>query len=388
MHTKLRIVLVVAVFITASLFGVFWFQRYLLRSKASAAPPTASFAIDAINTDGSFDLVLLVNPHSTPFGAFDLTFSYDATKVSTDAAHMFSHLMPLSDLILGAGTGVNITNHTVRVVAARSTMYTGEEAIRMVKVTFYKKSSAALPLDFTWDPASVSQFEKVSLSYSGPTLSATPIPNTPIPTSIQPTSAFNLLTPVPTIMGTPLNDAATTSITEGDHLLYINSIASYPAPFRYEQPIRLERGTYHLTLDAKVFVRRGRGMVVALVCNEASCGTKMRNQTFYVSPPFPLKGEYSEFTDTITVPDSADYKEYMLRIFCEDGSECELSKISLEDAWGSERVTNGDFSQVQQMSDPRKQPSSWAADSTAVLYGSVDPAFGHNGSLMINNSIK
>lgn len=177
----------------------------------------------------------------------------------------------------------------------------------------------------------------------------------------------------------PTGDANATTVPESTNFLYINSIASYPAPFRYEQPIKLEKGTYHLTLDAKVYVRRGRGMVVALMVG---------NQVFYVTPPFPAKADFSEFTDTVTITDAVDNKQMLLRIYCEDGSECEVNKISLEDAWGSERVINSDFADVQQMIDPRKQPTSWEVDSTANLYGSVDPAFGHNGSLMINNSAK
>jgi len=40
------------------------------------------------------------------------------------------------------------------------------------------------------------------------------------------------------------------------------------------------------------------------------------------------------------------------------------------------------------MSDPRSQPAEWEVDATANMYGSIDPAFGVNGALMINNPVK
>lgn len=180
----------------------------------------------------------------------------------------------------------------------------------------------------------------------------------------------------------------TTPITERKDLLYINSIASYPSPFRYEQTFKLEKGTYSLRIGAKVYIRKGRGMSISLICNEDTCGEKKKNQTMYVSPIFPVKAEFSEMTGTITIPDNADYKEYLLRVYCEDGSECEIDYISLEDAWGSQRVHNDNFAETQKMIDPRKQPSSWTVDATANMYGSVDPATGKNGALMINNPAK
>jgi hypothetical protein len=108
----------------------------------------------------------------------------------------------------------------------------------------------------------------------------------------------------------------------------------------------------------------------------------------YVSPAFPVKDEFSEMTNTFIIPDDADGKQYLVRIFCEDGSECDIDYVSLEDAWGSQRILNTQFDGVQTVSDPRKQPTSWVIDATANLYGDVDPTFGVHGALMINNSAK
>ena len=211
---------------------------------------------------------------------------------------------------------------------------------------------------------------------------------TATPGIVQPTSAFKNNSSYPPGVGGVQPDGASTTITEQKDLLYINSIGSYPAPFRYEQSLKLEKGVYSLLIGAKLFVKRGRGMILALMCNEASCGAKKLGEFMYSSLSFPLKNEYSEMSDKITIPDDADNKEFLLRIFCEDGSECDIDYISLEDAWGSQRIKNTHFTEFEKMSDPRKQPVSWQVDSTANLYGSVDPAFGKNGALMINNPAK
>ena len=200
------------------------------------------------------------------------------------------------------------------------------------------------------------------------TITVTPV----VPTIIQPTG----------LVGT------TAPISEGKDLLYVNSIATYQSPFRYEQSIELEQGKYRLSVGAKMYVRRGRGMTVALICNDTSCGTKKKNDILFSSPVFPKKEEFSEMISNIVIPGDENKKKYVLRVFCEDGSECDIDYISLEDDWGSERVINSHFADIQTITDPRKQPVSWEVDATANLYGSVDPAFGVHGALMINNSAK
>jgi hypothetical protein len=167
--------------------------------------------------------------------------------------------------------------------------------------------------------------------------------------------------------------------------LYINSIASYQSPFRYEQELKLQAGAYNLKMGAKVYVKRGRGLVLVLICNDTTCGDKKKGASVYTSPVFPAKKEFSEMIGSVGIPSESNY---ILRIFCEDGSECELDYISLEDVWGSERIVNMQFQSVDTKVDPRKQPANWEIDDAANLYGSVDPAFGKNGALMINNSIK
>ena len=416
MRKNIRVIIIIAVLISASLFGTYWIQQYLQNSRASAAPPTASFVIagSKVKPGDSFDLTVQINPNLTPFFAFDVAFVYDPAKVSlknTDPATILSNITPLStkgngvvdvNLLTGAGsTSIDTTSHTIHITAIRATgagdPFMGRDSFKMVKISFVMNQGQSLPLNFNWAEGG-SAFEKINLNYTGEEPTATPGPtgippadvltSTPIPGVIQPTLAFNLLTPVPTIMGGRGQEGSTTEITERDDLLYINSIASYQSPFRYEQPIKLEKGTYTLLINAKVYVQRGRGMVIALICNETSCGAKKKNEVLYVSPSFPVKSVFSQLQDTVAITDDADNKQLILRVFCEDGSECEIDTISLEDAWGSERIANPDFAEVQKISNSRKQPSSWEFDATANLYGSVDPAFGKNGALMINNSIK
>ncbi len=416
MKNTIRTSLIGISLITAVVVGGWWIQQYLARSRASATAPTLSFSIEGpkVEPGDPFELYLAVNPNLTPFFSFDIAFSYDPTKVSLKE----EKIIPLStrnngtvDVQLLSGptsTHFDTANHTVRITGMRDTgasdPFNGRDIIKLVKIPFVMNAGQTLPLEFTWidpDPAKITisdSFEKKNLNYTGeqPTPTKTPdeisavdVPtSTPAPGVVQPTKAYNALTPVPTIMGSRGQDGATTKITEGKDLLYINSIASYQSPYRYEQTIKLEKGVYSIKIGAKIYVRKERGVVVAVLCNETTCGTKKKNDMMYVSPVFPVKTEFSEMPDSFTIPDNADGKLYTVRVFCEDGSECELDYISLEDAWGSERLKNNSFAETQTVSDPRTQPASWAIDTTAQVYGSIDPLFGNKGALMINNSAK
>ena len=142
-----------------------------------------------------------------------------------------------------------------------------------------------------------------------------------------------------------------------------------------------------MSVGAKVLVNRGRGLVVALICNDDTCGGgKKRNDLVFVTHRFPVFDYFSEMQQKITIPADGDQKNYLVRIFCEDGSECDIDYLQLEDAWGTDRMLNSQFATAQSMTDPRKQPSGWLVDITANLYGSVDPSQGNKGALMINNS--
>jgi hypothetical protein len=231
-------------------------------------------------------------------------------------------------------------------------------------------------------------FDDYSLTCYKPDVSVGPIdvptatPKPGVTTGPSPTKGP---TPTPVIGGAGA-EATTTSILSRGDTLYINSLVAYPAPFRYEQPIKLERGDYMLTLDAIVHVKRGSGLVLVLQCNEATCGTYKKNDVIFRTPTFPQKTEFSEYQQNVSIVDGPADKSLILRVFCEDGSECEIDKISLEDAWGSERVKNPQFAEFQKASDPRIQPNSWEIDATANMFGSVDKAMGTYGSLLINNS--
>lgn len=334
--------------------------------------------------------------------------------------------------------------------------FIGNTPIPLVKIAFTMEASAVLPLEFKWntslsktdlpapDTLAVENFIYTGIDPTGTTgptgpppigvPSATPKPGAP--TLPAPTSTYVQcgadrcqtgffcyyppvsdcyegetctdmvavpyckqkdgkleLTPTPPLGGSG-TVGSTTRVDARKDTLYINSIVSYPAPLRYEQTLKLEKGSYTLVVWAKMYVKKGTGLVIVVQCGEQSCGTNAQgkalkmNDVAYRTPTFPLKVEFSELKQSFTVPDSGDSKKYVLRIYCEDGSECELDYVSLEDQWGSERVKNPQFAEVQSMIDPRLQPSSWDVDSTANMYGSIDPAFGVNGALMINNPAK
>ena len=240
-------------------------------------------------------------------------------------------------------------------------------------------------------PQSSGSFDDFKLTCFKPGDSVGPIGaggSTPIPSTSAPTPAYNPLTPIPPIMGQAGKEGTSTPIRENTDLLYINSIATYASPFRYEQAVTLHKGTYSLLVGAKIYVRKGRGVAMVVVCNEATCGAKKKDQLMYVSPIFPVKADFSEMAGSFTIPDDADNKQYIFRIFCEDGSECELDYISLEDAWGSQMLKNNHFGVAKQYTDAREEPTGWTEDATADFYGSVNNNYGYKGALMINNSAK
>ncbi|MCX6730518.1 MAG: hypothetical protein NTZ55_01595 [Candidatus Roizmanbacteria bacterium] len=314
-------------------------------------------------------------------------------------------IIPISDdvKILTNSTRVDTVTHTVQVMGIRQTTnnnpFMGNAPISLVKVLFNMNTDSKLPVSFKWNDTSRTSLpdtiEKKNLDYTGiqPTVSApgtvtTPIlvaTTTPVPgVTTRPTPTRG---PSPTpVIGGAGAEATTTDILPRTDTLYINSLVLYQAPFRYEQAIKLERGDYVLTLDAIAHVKRGPGLVVALICNETSCGTYKNGAVVYKTPTFPQKSGFSEYQGKISIVDGIADKELMLRIFCEDGSECEIDRISIEDAWGSERLKNSQFSDFKQLSEPRIQPNTWEIDSTANTFGSIDKTMGVFGSLLINNS--
>ncbi|MCX6732097.1 MAG: hypothetical protein NTV98_00980 [Candidatus Roizmanbacteria bacterium] len=386
----------------------YWVQQYLRGTKASSVP-VAQFALPdgaTISPGNPFELILQINPNLKTFYSFDLSFVYDQTKVSpTDAANAANMIIPVTDdiKILTNNTHVDPVTHTVQVMGIRQTTnntpFMGNAPISLVKVLFNMNPDSKLPVSFAWNDTSRTSLpdtiEKKNLDYTGvqpivgatgtstnPVLVATTTPVPGVTTRPTPTRGPS---PTPVIGGAGA-EAETTAILERTDTLYINSLVLYQAPFRYEQSVKLERGDYVLTLDAIAHVKRGPGLVLALLCNEAVCGTYKKNDIIFKTPTFPLKSSFSEYQGKISIVDGPADKELLLRIFCEDGSECEIDRISIEDAWGSERLKNSQFADFKQISEPRIQPNTWEIDSTANMYGSIDKTMGVFGSLLINNS--
>lgn len=402
MQQKIRIITIVVVLGITTVGAVFWFQKYLLRSQAASAP-IASFAIaegKKVLPGDSFDLVVQINPNLKRFYSFDLSFAFDPAKVMPkNEIDLLSNITSASSdvnlLTNGTSMTVSVTSHQgkVRVSGIRNTgngdPFIGNTPIPLVKVSFIMKADATLPFEFTWDATSKTDLPPPD-SLVVENLNYTGIDTTGSPTGIPPVIPT---TPPGNSISAPLGGGegtvgTTTPISERKDLLYINSIVTYQSPFRYEQSVQLEKGTYSFAIGAKVWEKRGSGMVVALICNETTCGDKKKNEFMFSTPQFPLKTVFSEMKQTITIPDNADNKQFLLRVFCEDGSECEIDYISIEDAWGSQRLRNPQFESGGQMSDPRSQPADWEVDATANMYGSIDPVFGVNGALMINNPVK
>ncbi len=451
MEKKIRIITIaVVLFISAALL-IYWFNQYKQRSKASTIP-TVQFDFPAgtqISAGQPFDLLVEINPHLTTFYSFNLTFTYDVNKVAPkDLTNLMGNITAAPQVTLlttGTSTSIATGSGIIKISGIRQTgggdPFMGPNPIPLATVSFIMKPGATLPFSFKWDAtpqanmtSATDTVDRQDLTYTGlvptaiPTVSGVPpvgVPtSTPVPSIVpspvvcggktcpagmvcyQPTSVcpvgqacpFVVVQPqcvtptaVPTptsVIGGPGAEATTTSISARADTLYINSISTYPAPFRYEQPIKLEKGNYNLTMGAKVWVKKGSGLVLVLQCNEATCGSKKQNDIVFKTLTFPVKPDFSELSTTISIPDEISNHQLVMRIFCEDGSECEIDYISIQDVWGSERVLNPQFAETQQLSDPRKQPSSWQVDATANLYGSIDPAFGNNGALMINNPAK
>lgn len=467
MHIKLKILTIIITLGLAVWFGVNWFVDYQRRSKASAAPPTVMLQIAnaaQVAPGSPFDLIFAVNPNSTPFYSFNVTFTFDPTKVAlADPANAEANIERMKEDIIITKRVVSATDNTIQIQGLRQgAPFIGGTTIEVAKISLVMKEGATLPLDFTWKDSTsldVSPIEKKNMSYNGqptPTTAptgvgpigvptATPVPAsgggggttptaTPVPIRcgnlLCPSGQSCLTFPQPTctpqgicgeappprcsgsggipidpvtgqpiggfggstgggpkpVMGTAGPVALTTKIFHRSDRLYINSLTTYPAPFRYEQTMKLEKGEYSLVVGGRVFVQRGAGMVIGIICDEPTCGSKKKNEFMYVSPRFPEKAEYSEMREKFSIPSDGDKKQYMLRVFCEDGSECDIDYIQLEDAWGSDRVKNPQFAEVDNTNNLRIQPQSWEFDETANLYGSVDPAGGNNGALVINNS--
>lgn len=422
MQKNIRIGIILLIGGVAIVGGVYWVQKYLLRSRASTNP-IATFAIAGdkkIAPGDAFDLLLQVNPNSKPFYTFDLTFTFDTLKIIPKYADsLMSNIVTASGdiqlLVNNTSFTIDTANHQakVRVKGLRNTgngdPFLGASPTSLVKISLNMKADAALPVEFKWDTTSTTDqnLDIENLIYTGLDPTAIPgvigSPPVAVPTITPHPTASSSLTPAPTsiividpdsMRGGAGVEGITTKINPRQDTLYINSIASYPAPFRYEQPLKLEKGTYTLTVGAKLYIKRGTGLVIVLQCNESSCGETAekkalkKNDIVFKTPTFPLKTDFSELQQSFTIADAADNKELVLRIYCDDGSECDVDYVSIEDAWGSERLKNTQFAEVQQIVDPRLQPSSWEIDSTANLYGSIDPAYGNNGALMINNPAK
>lgn len=463
MQTKLKLLVLLAVAGVTVWFVVRWFVGYQQRSRASAAPPSVYLEIaepKQVAPGSPLTLNFVVNPNSTPFYSFDVTFTYDATKVTlSDEANLDANIERLKDDVIITKKTINVTDHTIQIQGLRQgAPFIGGEPIKIAKIMLAMTAEAQLPLEFKWSTGTkldVANIDKKDLIYNGevtPTPAptgqgpigvptATPAPTgaggtpAPTPTAVPvqcgsllcPSGQTCITSPQPTctpqgqcgeapaprcsgggggtgaggmtgafgggagggpkpVMGTAGPIGQTTKIYQRADRLYINSLTTYPAPFRYEQKLKLEKGDYMLVVAAKVFVQRGAGLVFGLICDETTCGPKKKNEFMFVSSRFPAKEEYSEMKEKITIPGDADNKQYTLRVFCEDGSECDIDYIQLEDVWGSDRIVNPQFAQIDTMSNLRIQPSAWEFDETANLYGSIDPAGGKDGALVINNS--
>lgn len=402
MKLNIRIIAVALVFLLSVGFGVWWFQQYKQKSRASAAPPRLFFSIPYQNvTAGNpFDLYLNVNPNSSPFYSFEFTFAYDSANVAlANEADPVSNVLVLDDALIGKPI-VDPVAHTITLRGTRTkTPYAGGEAIQLVKISFVMKPEAPFPLRFNWDPttniAGQATVSKEDLEYPNIT------PTVPASSGASPVAVLTPVvehaekpapigaSPAPQLIGAQDQMGTTSLIFPREDRLYINSIITNSAPFRYEQSVILDAGTYNLLIGARVRLNKGRGMLVAIHCNESDCGGgKMRNDIIAKTPVFPVKEEFSEMQQTVIIPQEGNKKNYTIRIYCEDGTECEIDYITLEDAWGSNKVANAQFSDAQLYTDPRKQPNSWMVDETANLFGTVDPAAGKNGALIINNPIK
>ena len=173
--------------------------------------------------------------------------------------------------------------------------------------------------------------------------------------------------------------------SNGD-LININSSPLDRAPFRYEQQVVLDKGSYTLKASALTYLSRGRGVLVTLACAENNCGNgKTLNNIIAETPKFPVSTEYKEQITDINITEEGKNKKYMVRIFTEDGSEADFDYVSLTNQWDGEQLKNIHFDQTEDTSISRKHPQMWEMDAPGKLFSTVDPNKGVQGALYINS---
>ncbi len=174
--------------------------------------------------------------------------------------------------------------------------------------------------------------------------------------------------------------------SNGD-LLYVNSTTSDQAPLRYEQKVKLEKGTYILSASILTYTARGRGVLVAVMCGESNCGDgKKLNDVVLKTPLFPATTKFVRQEEVFNVTEQGNNKTYTIRVFVEDGSEADIDYISLTDVWGGERIENFHFEKTGTAVSPRKYPEFWDMDRTGELFSTVDFQKLESGALYINSS--
>lgn len=177
------------------------------------------------------------------------------------------------------------------------------------------------------------------------------------------------------------------TVKSGGDLLNINSTPIDRSPFRYEQQVVLDKGTYTLSAKALTYTARGRGVLVVLACAENNCGNGWKlNTTIGKTPLFPVSSVFVEQESApIEISEEGKNKKYVVRAYVEDGSEADFDSISLINQWAGEQLLNERFAQMNMLAMPRKYPQLWEIDIAGKLYGTVDPDKGTGGALYINS---
>jgi|GEM_PF-2300895 len=331
----------------------------------------------------TFVLDVLVSTGGEQVKSADIIFTYDNTRIVPQyttgdvSANIqiqpdsgFSQTLSTKSVDLAAKT---MTAHLVANTSNGSPVPVQGTDIKVIKVPFTVKTDAPLgDMTFSTDAASaITSMLNRNILSSKPSYSVSVI----MPASSSSSANGGGGEPEPP-----------DTVGNGDSL-NINSTPLDPNPYRYEQYLKLEKGTYTLSAIIKPYIIKGRGILVTFACGESTCGGGRKlHDIMGKTPLFTTVGQYQEQSATVTVPDDGDNKKYAVRVFVEDGSEAEVDKVSLLDRGATEKLLNDHYPIGSRLSFPRKQPASWEFDIMGNIYGTILTDKGTSGALFINSS--
>lgn len=381
MEKKLKIgVILIAIIAVTILIGGYLAYNIQKKSRADAAP-TITLSVE----NGTNQKIVVVQAKSSAavnIINYNFHVLFNASSTVTDITYLMG----------AASSGLGDSNSNLTAINARI------GTNRYVKVFGEITSSSPAPLSSTYQDIVKITFNTNQTgdmivipddsNFTFTAYNATTFVNTPL-----------IVTGGPYIIGGTQRSSSSASansssqstssvetVKSNGDLININSSPLDRAPFRYEQQVVLDKGSYTLKGSALIYTSRGRGVLITLACGENDCGNgKKLNDIIAETPKFLVSTEYKEQSVDLTITEEGKNKKYMVRIFSEDGSEADFDYVSLTNQWDGEQLSNIHFAQTQDTSISRKFPQMWEIDAAGKLFGTVDPNKGVQGALYINS---